>query len=145
MSAGRDDLQFLAMFHYAVGAMAAMVSLVPALGLFVTTELTPAGEPIDALLVKLFGELGAAVAAGLLLVAGATLGGLLIAAGLNLMRCRNHRFCVVASMLGCLFVPFGSLLGAVTLPLLKRPATRALFLEAGERVLSERERAGAEG
>ena len=106
MAGARDDLQFLAMFHYAVGAMACMVSLVPALGLFVVTSLTPEGQPIDALLVRLFGERGAAFAAGFLLVALATLGGLLIAAGLNLMRLRNHRFCVVASTLGCLFDPW---------------------------------------
>ena len=96
----RDELQFLAMFHYAVGAMAAMVALVPSLHLFVVTSLTPEGQPIDALLVRLFGERGAAACAGLLLVLGFTLGGLLIAAGLGLARCRNYRLCRTASILG---------------------------------------------
>lgn len=127
MSGERDDLQFLAMFHYAVGAMAGMVSLVPALHLYVVATLTPEGQPIDSLLARLFGEHGAAAAVGVLLVVGMALGGLLIAAGLGLARCRNYRFCRFASALGALFVPFGTLLAAVTLPLLGRPATRALF------------------
>jgi hypothetical protein len=122
-----DDLQFLAMFHYAIGAMAGMVALVPALHLFVATSLTPEGEPIDQILVRLFGETGAAVAAGLFLVLTLTLGGLLIAAGLGLARRRSYRFCRFASALGALFVPFGTLLAAVTLPLLDRPSTRELF------------------
>jgi hypothetical protein len=122
-----DDLQFLAMFHYAVGAMAGMVALVPALHLFVAVSLTSEGEPVDQILVRLFGETGAAVAAALLFVAGFALGGLLVAAGLGLARRRSYRFCRFASALGALFVPFGTLLAAVTLPVLGRPATRALF------------------
>lgn len=127
MSAPRDDLQFLAMFHYAIGAMAGMVALVPALALYVQTMITPEGEPIDSVLVQLLGERGAAAFAGLFLVALATLGGLLIAAGAGLARCRRYRFCRAASRAGALFVPFGSLLAAVTLPLLAKPETRELF------------------
>ena len=127
MSGERDNLQFLAMFHYAIGAMSGMVSLVPALGLFVVSSLTPPGTPVDSILVRLFGERGAAVTAGLLLVAGMALGALLVAEGFYLSRCRNYRFCRAVSLLGCLFIPFGTMLGAVTLPLLSRPATRELF------------------
>ena len=123
----RDDLQLLAMFHYAIGAMAAMVSVVPALHLFVATSLTPAGAPVDALLVRLWGERGAAFAAGFLFVLASALGGLLIASGVNLVRRRNYRFCLFAALVGCLFIPFGTLLGVVTVSLLQRPAARALF------------------
>lgn len=127
MPGERDQLQFLALFHYAVGVMAGMVSLVPALHLYVVTSLTAEGEAIDSLLVHLFGEGGAAAAVGALLVLGMALGGMLIACGLGLARCRHYRFCRVASGVGALFVPAGTLLAAVTLPLLSRPATRALF------------------
>ncbi|MGE0640898.1 MAG: hypothetical protein AB7G12_00940 [Thermoanaerobaculia bacterium] len=125
--AGLDDLQFLAMFHYSIGAMAAMVALVPALHLFVVTSLTAAGEPVDSVLVQLLGENGAAVMAGFLLVFGIALGGLLVAAGMKMAKGRHLRFCIFASVLGLLFVPFGTMLGLVTLPLLRRPALRALF------------------
>jgi hypothetical protein len=122
-----DDLEFLAMFHYAIGAMAGLVSLVLPLHLYVATSLTPEGEAIDHLLVKLFGESGAAIFAGLVFVACMTLGGLLIATGLGLARRRNYRFCRFGSIVGALFIPFGTLLASVTLPLLGRPSTRELF------------------
>jgi hypothetical protein len=79
------------------------------------------------ILVRLFGESGAAIAAGLLLVLGMTLGGLLVAEGFHLMRLGSYRFCRFVSMVGLLFVPFGTALGAVTLAALARPATRAQF------------------
>ena len=125
--AGRDDLQFLAMFHFAIGAMAGLVSLVPPLSLFVTTSLAAPGEPVDMVLVHVFGETGAAVAAGLLLVLGMTLGGLLVAEGLHLMRLTGYRFCRLVSTIGLFFVPFGTALGAVTLVALSRPDTRRQF------------------
>lgn len=127
MPSQRDELQLLSMFQYAVGIMAGMVALVPALHLFVAVAMTPAGEPVDALIVQLLGERGAAVAVGFLLVLGFALGGLLIAAGLQMSRGRHLRFCLFASAAGCLFPPFGTLLGAITLPLLRKPSTRALF------------------
>jgi len=127
MGGGRDDLQFLAMFHFAVGAMAALVSLVPALGLFVSTSLTSPGQPVDMLLVRLFGEPGAAIAAGLLLVVGMALGALLVAEGFHLLRLRSLRFCRFVSTLGLFFVPFGTLLGVLTLVVLSRPTTQAQF------------------
>lgn len=126
-TAGLDDLQFLAMFHYSVGAMAAMVALVPALHLFVVTSMTPAGAPVDTFTVRLFGEPGAAVLAGFLLVFGLALGGLLIAAGMKMAKGRDLRFCIFASALGFLFVPFGTMLGLVTLPLLRKPSMRVHF------------------
>lgn len=124
-----DDFQFLAMFHYAIGAMAGMLALVPALHLFVVTSLTPEGEPVDAVTVRLFGENGAAVVAGLLFVLGMALCGLLIAAGTRMARGKNLRFCLFASILGCLFIPFGTMLGIVTIPRLQNPKTRALFTD----------------
>ena len=129
MAGGRDDLQFLAMFHFAIGAMAALVSLVPALALFVSTSLAAQGQPVDMLLVRLFGEPGAAIAAGLLLVIGMALGALLVAEGFHLMRLRRLRFCRFVSTLGLFFVPFGTMLGLVTLLVLARPTTQAQFLE----------------
>ncbi len=125
----RDDLQFLAMFHYAIGAMAAMVALVPSLLLFVATSLTPAGQPIDSLLVAWLGERGAAVGAGVLLVLGFAVGGLLVAAGFGLARLRHYRLCLGAAIAGCFFPPFGTILGAVTIPRLLRPETRASFAD----------------
>jgi hypothetical protein len=39
----------------------------------------------------------------------------------------SWRYCVFSSALLCLFVPFGTLLGAITLPRLLDPKSRAGF------------------
>jgi hypothetical protein len=125
----REHLQFLSMFFYAVGALAAMLSLVPALALFVATSVRQPGEPIAFALAGLFGPAGAAVAVGVVLVAGFTLFVLMARAGFLLARCRRYRYCVAVARAACLFVPAGTLLGLVTLPILKRPATQRLFTD----------------
>ncbi len=55
MDAEREHLQFLSMFFYAVGALAAMMTLIPALGLFLAAEMQQPGEPLPfALAERLF-------------------------------------------------------------------------------------------
>jgi len=125
----REHLQFLSMFFYAVGALAAMLSLVPALALFVALSVRRPGEPIAFVLATLLGPTGATVAVGVVLVAGFTLFVLMARAGFLLARCRSYRFCRAVSRAACLFVPIGTLLGDVTLPILRRPATQGLFTD----------------
>jgi hypothetical protein len=123
----REHLQFLSMFFYAVGALAAMVSLVPALALFVAVSLRQPGEPLAIALAERLGLATAAILAGALLFAGFVLFVLMARAGLMLRRCRNHRYCLAVAWAACLFVPIGTVLGAITIPILQRPATRRLF------------------
>ena len=108
MADEREHLQFLSMFFHAVGALAAMVSLIPALGLFVAASLRQPGEPLAFPLAE---RLGLPLASG---VAGALL----------------YRFCLAVAWATCLFVPIGTVLGAITLPILKRPATQRLFADS---------------
>lgn len=94
MAAEREHLQFLSMFFHAVGALAAMVSLVPALGLFVAVSVHQAGEPIPFALAAALGLPAASVLAGILLAAGFTLFILMARAGILLARCQRYRFCL---------------------------------------------------
>ena len=64
---------------------------------------------------------------GVLLFAGILLFALMARAGLLLRRCENYRFCLAVAWAACLFVPIGTVLGAITIPILKRPATQRLF------------------
>jgi hypothetical protein len=125
----REHLQFLSMFFYAVGALAAMVALIPALGLFVAASLRQPGDPLPFALAEWLGLPTAAVLTGGLLLAGFVLFAVMARAGLLLRRCHNYRFCLAAAWAACLFVPVGTVLGAITLPILKRPATRRLFAD----------------
>jgi len=134
----REHLQFLSMFFYAVGALAVMVSLVPALALFVAMSVRQPGEPIAFALAALLGPAGAVVAAGVVLAAGFTLFVLMARAGFLLARCRSYRYCRAVARAACLFVPVGTILGAVTLPILKRPATQSLFTDGSVPVSAAR-------
>ncbi|HUP41769.1 MAG TPA: hypothetical protein VM599_01020 [Thermoanaerobaculia bacterium] len=50
-----------------------------------------------------------------------------VAAGFAVARRRRFGFCRVMAWLACLFFPFGTLTGAMTLLLLRRPRVRASF------------------
>lgn len=127
MDAEREHLQFLSMFFYAVGALAAMMTLIPALGLFLAAEMQQPGEPLPFAVAERLGLATAAVASGALFLAGLVLFILMTRAGMLLRRCRSYRFCLAVAWAACLFVPIGTLLGAVTVSILRRPATQRLF------------------
>jgi predicted membrane-bound spermidine synthase len=127
VSQEREHLQFLSMFYFAVGALAAMTSIIPALGLFIAASVREAGEPLPFVLAERLGLTTAAVLTGLLLFAGFTLFVLMARAGFLLARCRSYRFCLAVAWAACIFVPIGTVLGAITIPILQRPATQRLF------------------
>jgi hypothetical protein len=127
VAAEREHLQFLSMFFHAVGALAAMVSLIPALGLFVAVSVHQPGEPIPFALARSLGLPAAGLLTTILLGIGFTLFILMARAGFLLARCRSYRFCLAVAWAACIFIPAGTLLGAITIAVLKRPATQSLF------------------
>ncbi len=131
MADGRDQLDLLAFFHYAVGAMMAMVAVVPLLLAAVGARMAaPGGDATirgEGARVAAVAPLGCAAA---LLAVGAASGAVVALAGRHLMRRERYRFCLFAAALVCLFVPIGTFLGAVTLSVLLRPEVRALFADA---------------
>lgn len=127
MAQEREHLQFLSMFYFAVGALAAMTSIIPALGLFIGASVRAPGEPLPFVLAERIGLPAAAALTGVLLFAGFALFVLMARAGFLLGRCRSYGFCLAVAWAACLFVPIGTALGAITIPILKRPATRRLF------------------
>ena len=126
----REHLQFLGMMHYLAGGLAMMLALVPALHLYVGALLASSGAPVDSWITRTLGYGLGAWVAGAVLVFGFALGVWLAVAGFHLGRCHRYRFCLAAAWAGCLFVPFGTGLAAITIPLLKRPSVRALFTDS---------------
>jgi len=58
---------------------------------------------------------------------GWTLAGLMFAAGRAIKQRRRHTFCIVVAGLSCLFMPFGTVLGVLSLIVLNRPSVKLLF------------------
>jgi len=127
MSQNDDKLRLLSIFHYIVGAIVAMFSVLalPFLILaypaaLVSRQLNEGGTTPP------LGWLFALIGCAQLLIIG-TFAALIIAAGRSLANHKRYTFCLVIAVIECLFFPFGTILGAFTLILLTRPPIKQLF------------------
>ena len=126
-----EQLRLLAIFHYVVGGMAALFSLVPlvhlVMGLAVVTGHLPmeGASPGDRMVGWLF--VGLAL---LFIAAGLTFAAVDVAAGRSLTRQVRYAFCLVVAGLECLFMPFGTVLGVFTIVVLQRASIRERFGKA---------------
>lgn len=122
-----EHLRLLSLFHYVVGGLTAFFACFPFihLGAGLLMLLKPEvfkGRPPPEFLAWLL--IGVAAA---FILAGWTLAGLFMLAGRNLARRKRYGFCQVVAGVGCLFMPFGTVLGVFTLLVLARPSVRQLF------------------
>ena len=132
MTDSRDSLQILSFFHYAVGALLVMVALVPfALHLVGSAMSDPAAEAGVREQGERFATLFSSGCVAVALAAGLIGGLIAVWTGHNLARRRSFRHCLAGASLECLFVPAGTILGAVTLALLLRPGARSHFPDGG--------------
>jgi len=67
------------------------------------------------------------VFAGMFILAGWTLAGLVFAAGRAIRKRRRYTFCIIVACLSCMAMPFGTLLGIFDLVVLSRSSVKALF------------------
>jgi hypothetical protein len=129
-----EHLRLLAIFHYVVAALTAFFACIPFihLGIGVFMLLKPQAfkpNPPPEAFAWLFVVIGA-----LAILAGWTLAVLFLLAGRNLSCRRRYLFCQVVAGIGCIFMPFGTVLGVFTLIVLSRPSVRTLFEPADRRV-----------
>jgi hypothetical protein len=124
-----EHLKLLSVFHYVVGSMAAFFACIPIIHLVIGVVLItdpqafgPRNNPPPPFL----GGLLIALAAGFIL-AGWTLAVLVLLAGRFIARRRHYTFCFVMACIECVFMPFGTVLGAFTIIVLLRPSVKELF------------------
>lgn len=130
MNQDREHLQLLAIFHYVVAGLAALLSFFPlfysVLGWFLLYAAQHPGpnnqEPPPAFLGWIFIAVGTVFFLG-----GITMAICILIAG----RCLSHRkaysFALVMACIECLFVPFGTILGVFTIVALSRESVKGLF------------------
>lgn len=126
MSQDLDQLRLLSIFHFVVGGIAALFSCIPFihffLGLAMTTgwlqDVDPAGQVFGIFFM---------VFAGLFILAGWAFAICVITAGRCLAARRRYMFCLVMAAVECIFMPFGTVLGVLTIVVLNRPSVKRLF------------------
>lgn len=123
-----EHLNLLAIFHYVVAGMMCLMSLIPIIHLTVGIVFLLApppskpGEPPPALFGAIFVVIGA-----LAILIGMAISALVLYSGISLSRRRRYMFCLVVSCLMCLWMPFGTILGVLTLVVLLKDEAKYLF------------------
>jgi hypothetical protein len=129
----REHLRLLAIFHYVVAGLAALLSFFPlfysVIGGFLLYAAHHPGprnaEPPPAVLGWIFIALGA-----LFFLAGITMAICILIADRCLSRRKAYSFALVMACVECLFIPFGTILGVFTIVALSRESVKALFATA---------------
>ncbi len=124
-----EHLKLLSIFHYVVGGMVALFACLPiihvVLGLvfiFAPHVLGHGNDRPPAFLGLLLVMLGS-----FLILLGWTFAVLALITGRCIAHRKHYMFCFVMACVECIFMPFGSVLGAFTILVLNRQSVKALF------------------
>ena len=125
----REHLKLLAIFHYVVAGLAALIACFPLIHLFlgiamVTGRIDNAAGQDE--IIGLAGWFFVALAS-LFILSGWAFAFCLAVAGRFLAQQRNYTYCIVIAGISCLFVPFGTVLGIFTILVLLRESVKRLF------------------
>jgi hypothetical protein len=122
-----EQLKLLSIFHYVVGGLAGLVSLLPSLHLFIGIMMvTGRFEQNGRDEARLFGWF-LIIFAALAILVGFSCAIAIALTGRFLGRRLYYTFCLVMAAVECLFVPIGTVLGVFTILVLQRPTVRAMF------------------
>jgi hypothetical protein len=123
-----EHLRTLALFHYVVASLLALVSLLPVIHLMIGIAILSGwfpqgeGEAAPAFVVWIFVGIASAI-----ILLGWAFAACVFFAGRSLARQRNYTFCLVIAGLSCFFMPFGTVLGVFTIVVLMRDSVKPLF------------------
>ncbi len=129
MKQDEEHLRLLSIFHYVVAALIALSSLFPVIylivGLFIV--LAPDKFPDHGQVPPAFLGGILVVFALMLITLGWIFAALLVMTGRFLAQHRHHAFCLVMAGIECVFMPFGTVLGVLTIVVLVRESVKPLF------------------
>jgi hypothetical protein len=129
MNENQDEqyLKILSIFHYVVGGLAALfasfpiIHLVVGVGIMIASLTEPhAGPPF------FFGLIFVLIA-GSLIVFGWAFAICIALAGIFMVKRKNYMFCLVMAGVECIFTPFGTVLGVLSIIFLLRPSVKEMF------------------
>jgi len=126
MNEDQQHLRLLSISHYVVAGLAGLFSLLPILHLVIGLGLVSGALETNDEWGSILG-LFFAVIAVVMIAVGLSFAACLALAGRFLAARRNRTYCLVMAGLACMFVPFGTVLGVLTIIVLMRDSVRIQF------------------
>ncbi len=129
MTEDERHLKLLSIFHYVVAGLAGLFACIPILHLaigiaFIVAphKFTDDGELPPAWFGWIF-----VILASTLIAVGWVFAGFVFAVGRFLAKRKDYMFCLVVACIECMFMPFGTVLGVLTILTLTRDSVKQLF------------------
>ena len=134
MNRDKEHLQLLAIFHYVVAGLAALFSFFPLLyttvgTIFIFAARHGTAKPGEELPPEFLGWIFAVIGSALFLI-GLAMAICILIAGRSLALCKRYSFILVMACIECVFIPFGTILGVLTIVVLSRESVRGFFSTA---------------
>jgi hypothetical protein len=131
MTVDDQNLRILSIFHYVVAGLSGLFSLFPVIHIviglmMVLGKFDDGSSPPPALFGWFFIVIGVFV-----MLSGMTFAACYAFAGRCLSRRRHYMYCLVMAGIGCMFFPFGTVLGVFTIIELQKDTVRRLFTSPG--------------
>ena len=128
MNQDEEHLKLLAIFHYVVAGMVALLACFPIIHLIAGIFILSAPEKMAGnQLPPIWFGLFFVVLASVMILGGWIMAATILYAGRCLVRRKKYTFCMVIAGVSCLFMPFGTILGVFTIIVLLRPTVKELF------------------
>lgn len=128
-STDAQHLKLLSIFHYVVAGLTALCACIPmihlAVGLFMVLGPRHFGPPGNE--PPMFVGLFFIIIASVLILGGWALATLIFLTGRFIARRKYYMFCFVVACVECVFMPFGTVLGAFTIIVLTRQSVKDQF------------------
>ncbi len=122
----KDTLHMLAIFHYVIAGLIALIACIPlihfTIGISLTAGAIAGEEPVLGMVGTIF-----TLIASLIILIGWGTAFFIFQAGQNLDKQVKYQFCMIGAGVLCIFMPLGTILGVFTLVTLQDESVKAIF------------------
>jgi len=126
MTQDEEQLNLLSIFHFVVGGANAVFSCFPLIHFFIGMTIVTGTFDGDDTVPQVVGWLFVLLSL-LFVLGGWALSALIVTAGLKLRKRKSLTFCQVVAGIECILIPFGTVLGVLTLIVLTRESVKTVF------------------
>ncbi len=122
----KDTLHMLAIFHYVIAGLIALIACIPLIHLTIGISLTAGAIAGDEPVLGMVGTVFTLIASLIILI-GWGLAFFIFQSGRNLDMQVKYQFCMIGAGVLCIFMPLGTILGVFTLVTLQDESVKAIF------------------